>query len=150
PRHRRAPPRAANLVRRGGLSHLRIRTGSARGPGICRGRPRSRNDHLWRSAPPAGSLTAPALGAALSLRLAPIRQPARQPMTWPGARAAGDRRGDPGRHRRGEAMPGIYQFLGYRDARVAIEWLCRAFGFESTPSTTARMAGWRTPNSRSA
>jgi uncharacterized glyoxalase superfamily protein PhnB len=27
-------------------------------------------------------------------------------------------------------MPRIYPFMGYRDARAAIEWLCCAFGFE--------------------
>src|SRR6266571_3067865 len=27
-------------------------------------------------------------------------------------------------------MPRIYPFMGYRDARAAIEWLCRAFGFD--------------------
>jgi hypothetical protein len=27
-------------------------------------------------------------------------------------------------------MPHIYPFMGYKDARVAIEWLCGAFGFE--------------------
>jgi hypothetical protein len=38
-------------------------------------------------------------------------------------------------------MPHIYPFMGYKDARVAIEWLCGAFGLRSMPSTTARTAG---------
>jgi uncharacterized glyoxalase superfamily protein PhnB len=30
----------------------------------------------------------------------------------------------------GASMPAIYPFMGYRDAQAAIEWLCRAFGFQ--------------------
>jgi uncharacterized glyoxalase superfamily protein PhnB len=31
---------------------------------------------------------------------------------------------------KGASMPAIYPFMGYRAARAAIEWLCRAFGFQ--------------------